>query len=80
MLQLMTNFDHTVNGEAARALMEEPGLTGQHSAGDFCGYVHYGEDGQWHEEIWVRNALAKTISAPDLEALMGLANGEFGDE
>ena len=80
MTELMTTYDHTVDGDVARELVATPGIIGQHSAWDFCGYVHYGEDGLWHEEVWIRNVPVKTISAPDLEALMGLVNGEFGSE
>ena len=80
MTDLMTNYDHTVNGEVAQYLMENPGVTAQHSAEYFCGYVHYGDDDLWHEAVWVRHAAVKTVSALDLEALMGLVNGEFGSE
>ncbi len=78
--ELMSNYDHTVNGEVAKELMENPGVVAQHSAWNFCGYVHYGDDDLWHEEVWIRGAPVKTVSAPDLEALMGLVNGEFGSE
>ena len=47
-----SNFDHRIEEEVVRQLMEKPGKSvAQHAGWNFSGHVWY-DNGQWFNETW----------------------------
>jgi len=61
--------------------VKESGLTHQHAAYDFCGYVWYDKkEGVFREEVWRYHSLADTKSATTIKELVEMVNDEYGYE
>lgn len=73
----MSNLDGHIDEALEQDLRTQP-VYGKHYAWNFCGEVWYGEDGRFHEEVWVYKALVEIVSADSLRELMDAVNDKYG--
>jgi hypothetical protein len=76
--RIYSNLDHQLDHEVVKKALKTPGEKFQHSAWDFCGYIHWDEDSEeWVEEVWVYHSVIGTFRNKNLIDLIDEVNSKY---
>jgi len=76
---IYSNFDHCLNKEVEKRMMEEPNESYTHCAWDFNAQVTF--NGKvWKSEVWVYGSAVETFEGETVMDVINEANERYGDD